>query len=79
MSSHEGVDKNKIGDKQKRRAEHIEDNLEKKGVGQDEAEKRALAAVSEEASGGGANSGGDPKQGANHEGGRRTGSDKEAK
>jgi len=77
--SHEHVDKNKIGDAEKRRAEHIKDRLEDQGLGRDHAEKEALAAVAEERNGGGPNSGGDPKQGANHEGGRRRGSDKEAK
>jgi len=77
--SNEHVNKNKITEKQERRAEHIKDRLEEKGIGRDEAEKRALSAVGQESSGGGANSGGDPKKGANHEGGRRLGSDKEAK
>ena len=76
--SHEHVDKNKISDSQKRRAEHIKDRLEDKGLGQDDAEKRALAAVAEGPNTGGANSAGDPKQGANHQADHRLGSDKEA-
>ena len=72
------VNKNKVNAKQKRRAEHLEDKYEKKGMGQDEAEKRALATAAEEPNSGGSHSAGDPKKGANQEGGRRRGSDKEA-
>jgi hypothetical protein len=71
------VNKHKIDDKQKRRAEHLEDNFEKKGMGQDEAEKRALAAVAEEPNSGGGNSAGDAKKGANQQGDHRRGSDKQ--
>ena len=72
----EDVSPNKISDKMKRRAEHIQDRLEDKGMGRDEAEKRAVdAATSEGANTGGANSAGDPKQGHNYEGNRRNGSD----
>ena len=76
--SHEHVDKNKISDAQKRQAEHIKDRLEDQGLGQDHAEKEALAAVAQEPNRGGANSAGDPKKGVNHEGSRRNGSAKEA-
>jgi hypothetical protein len=38
----EDVNIHKVTDKDKRRAEHIEDNLEKKGMGRDQAEKEAL-------------------------------------
>ena len=61
MSEH--IDKNKIDDKTKRRAEHIEDRLEKKGMGRDEAEKRAIAeAMSEHPKPGGSSSGGEAKK-----------------
>ena len=39
-------------DKQKRQAEHIEEGYEKKGVSEDEAERRAWATVNKESSGG---------------------------
>jgi len=76
--SHEHVDKNKISDAQKRRAEHIKDRLEDQGLGQDHAEKEALAAVAQEPNRGGGNSAGDPKQGASYSGSHRNGSAKEA-
>ena len=38
-------DKDKYTDKQKRQAEHIEENYESRGVSKDEAEKRAWATV----------------------------------
>jgi plasmid stabilization system protein ParE len=38
-------DKDKYTDKQKRQAEHIEESYEKRGVSEDEAEKRAWATV----------------------------------
>jgi hypothetical protein len=38
-------DKGKYTDKQKRQAEHIEEGYEKRGVSEDEAEKRAWATV----------------------------------
>ena len=37
--------KNKYTDKQKRQAEHIEEGYEKKGISEDEAEKRAWSTV----------------------------------
>jgi plasmid stabilization system protein ParE len=45
-------DKSKYTDKQKRQAEHIEEGYEKKGVSEDEAEKRAWATVNEQDGGG---------------------------
>lgn len=36
------LDVHKISDKHKRRAEHIEDKLEEKGMGHDQAEKEAI-------------------------------------
>jgi plasmid stabilization system protein ParE len=49
--------KEKYTDKQKRKAEHIEESYESKGVGDDEAERRAWATVNKQ-SGGGEKSGG---------------------
>ena len=45
-------DKDKYTDKQKRQAEHIEEGYEKRGVSNDEAEKRAWATVNKEDGGG---------------------------
>jgi plasmid stabilization system protein ParE len=45
-------DKSSYTDKQKRQAEHIEKGYEKKGVSQDEAEKRAWATVNKQDGGG---------------------------
>ena len=49
--------KDKYTDKQKRKAEHIEDSYKAKGVSTDEAEARAWATVNKQ-SGGGEKSGG---------------------
>jgi len=49
--------KDKYTSEQKRKAEHIEDGYEKKGVSKDEAEARAWATVNKQ-SGGGEKSGG---------------------
>jgi hypothetical protein len=45
-------DKSSYTDKQKRRAEHIEDGYEKRGVSNKEAERRAWATVNAESHGG---------------------------
>jgi plasmid stabilization system protein ParE len=45
-------DKSSYTDKQKRRAEHIEEGYEKRGVGTEEAERRAWATVNKESGGG---------------------------
>ena len=45
-------DKDKYTDKQKRKAEHIEEGYEARGVPEDEAERRAWATVNEEDGGG---------------------------
>jgi plasmid stabilization system protein ParE len=50
-------DKSKYTDKQKRKAEHIEEGYERRGVPEKEAERRAWATVNRE-SGGGNKSGG---------------------
>jgi plasmid stabilization system protein ParE len=44
--------KEKYTDKQKRKAEHIEESYESKGVGEDEAERRAWATVNKQSGGG---------------------------
>jgi plasmid stabilization system protein ParE len=45
-------DKSAYTDKQKRQAEHIEEGYEKRGVGKDEAERRAWATVNKQDGGG---------------------------
>ena len=45
-------DKSKYSDKQERKAEHIEESYEKKGVSKDEAEARAWATVNKQSGGG---------------------------
>ncbi|MEB5933578.1 Rho termination factor N-terminal domain-containing protein [Pseudomonas mosselii] len=45
-------DKHKYTDKQKRKAEHIEQSYEDKGVSKDEAEARAWATVNKQSGGG---------------------------
>ena len=45
-------DKSAYTDKQKRQAEHIEESYEKKGVSEEEAEKRAWATVNKQDHGG---------------------------
>jgi len=45
-------DKSAYTDKQKRQAEHIEEGYEKKGVPDEEAEKRAWATVNKQDGGG---------------------------
>ena len=45
-------DKDKYTEKQKRRAEHIEEGYEKRGLSNDEAEKRAWATVTKNDGGG---------------------------
>jgi hypothetical protein len=45
-------DKSSYSDKQKRQAEHIESGYEHRGVGKDEAERRAWATVNKETGGG---------------------------
>ena len=45
-------DKSSYTDKQKRKAEHIEEGYEERGVPKDEAERRAWATVNRESGGG---------------------------
>lgn len=54
-------DKDKYTDKQKRKAEHIEEGYEKRGVSHDEAERRAWATVNKQ-------DGGGKKGGSGHDG-----------
>lgn len=74
-------DKGAYTDKQKRKAEHIEEGYEDRGVPKKEAERRAWATVNKE-SGGGKKSGSGRGQKENHEssrkGGRRGGSSQSA-
>jgi plasmid stabilization system protein ParE len=70
-------DKSSYTDKQKRKAEHIEEGYEDRGVGHQEAERRAWATVNKE-SGGGKKSGSGRGKTENHDssrkGGRKSGS-----
>ena len=59
-------DKSAYNDKQKRKAEHIEEGYESRGVSGDEAERRAWATVNKE-SGGGKKSGSGRGHPENHE------------
>lgn len=69
-------DKSSYTDKQKRKAEHIEESYEERGVGAKEAERRAWATVNKE-SGGGNKSGSGRGKPENHssstKGGRKGG------
>ena len=65
-------DKSSYTDKQKRKAEHIEEGYEKRGVGKKEAESRAWATVNKE-SGGGKKSGSGRGQKENHASSRKGG------
>ena len=65
-------DKSAYTDKQKRKADHIEEGYEDRGVGEKEAERRAWATVNKE-SGGGKKSG----SGRGHEGGAAASRSKE--
>lgn len=65
-------DKSKYTDKQKRMAEHIEEGYEKRGVSENEAERRAWATVNKE-TGGGKKSGSGRGKAENHEPSRKGG------
>ncbi|MEN3951801.1 plasmid stabilization protein [Iodidimonas sp. SYSU 1G8] len=65
-------DKSAYTDKQKRKAEHIEESYENRGVGKEEAEKRAWATVNKE-SGGGNKSGSGRGKADTHEAARKGG------
>jgi plasmid stabilization system protein ParE len=65
-------DKSAYSDKQKRKAEHIEEGYEDRGVGKKEAESRAWATVNKE-SGGGEKSGSGRGKAENHSSSRKGG------
>lgn len=65
-------DKSSYTDKQKRKAEHIEESYDERGVSSDEAERRAWATVNKE-SGGGNKSGSGRGQKDTHESSRKGG------
>ncbi|NGP17150.1 plasmid stabilization protein [Devosia aurantiaca] len=69
-------DKSAYTDKQKRKAEHIEESYEAKGVGKEEAERRAWATVNKDDGGGkksGSGRGKDTGHPAAHKGGEKGG------
>ena len=66
-------DKSSYTDKQKRKAEHIEEGYEKSGVSEKEAERRAWATVNKESGGGkksGSGRGKTESQASSRKGGR---------
>ena len=69
-------DKSSYTDKQKRQAEHIEEGYEKRGVSEEEAEKRAWATVNKMTGGGkksGSGRGKKMNKGPARKGGRKGG------
>ncbi len=69
-------DKGAYTEKQKRKAEHIEEGYEKKGVSKDEAERRAWATVIKDDGGGkksGSGRGQETDHPAAHKGGKKGG------
>lgn len=72
-------DKSSYTDKQKRKAEHIEEGYEDKGVSKKEAERRAWATVNKESGGGKKSGSGRGKKGnksASRKGGKKSGKKK---
>ena len=70
-------DKDKYTDKQKRKAEHIEEGYEDRGVSKKEAERRAWATVNKESGGGkksGSGRGKKESHASSRKGGRKGGS-----
>ena len=70
-------DKNKYTDKQQRKAEHIEEGYEDRGVSKKEAERRAWATVNKESGGGNKSGSGRGKKeshAASRKGGHKSGS-----
>ena len=70
-------DKDKYTDKQKRKAEHIEEGYEDRGVPKKEAERRAWATVNKDSGGGNKSGSGRGKKDSNasaRKGGRKGGS-----
>jgi plasmid stabilization system protein ParE len=69
-------DKSKYTDKQKRKAEHIEEGYEDRGVSKKEAERRAWATVNKESGGGkksGSGRGKKENRSASRKGGKKAG------
>jgi plasmid stabilization system protein ParE len=69
-------DKSKYTDKQKRKAEHIEEGYEKRGVSEKEARRRAWATVNRECGGGkksGSGRGKAETRVSSHKGGKKGG------
>lgn len=69
-------DKSSYSSKQKRKAEHIEEGYEKRGVSKKEAERRAWATVNKESGGGkksGSGRGKKSNKSASRKGGRKGG------
>lgn len=69
-------DKSKYTDKQKRKAEHIEEGYEDRGVSKKEAERRAWATVNKESGGGkksGSGRGKKANKSASKKGGKKAG------
>lgn len=69
-------DKSKYTDKQKRKAEHIEEGYEDRGVSKNEAERRAWATVNKESGGGKKSGSGRGKKGnksSSRKGGKKAG------
>lgn len=70
-------DKDKYTDKQKRKAEHIEEGYEDRGVSEKEAERRAWATVNKESGGGNKSGSGRGKKeshASSRKGGHKSGS-----
>jgi len=74
------INVHKVSDKQERRAEHLKDKLERKGLGRDQAEKEGMRQAMDELgpSSGGSHAAADRPKHANHERDHRLGSDKKA-
>jgi plasmid stabilization system protein ParE len=75
-------DKGSYSDKQKRRAEHIEESYEDRGVSSKEAERRAWATVNKESGGGkksGSGRGKKENRSASRKGGKKGGRKKNRK
>ena len=69
-------DKSSYSDKQKRKAEHIEEGYEDRGVSKKEAERRAWATVNKESGGGKKSGSGRGKKGnksSSRKGGKKAG------
>jgi len=74
--------KSKYTDKQKRKAEHIEEGYEKRGVSRKEAESRAWATVNKEDKGGkksGSGRGKKSSKSSSRKGGKKSGGGKKKK